>query len=100
DRPAGVAEVAPELAEDRRDGERAQRLPALGVVALDGGDEPDAGDLLEVVGRLARVRVAARETAGERPVAGGELFERFAIAIAITRDQFRLRELGHLDELH
>ena len=67
--PGGVAEVAAQLAEDRRDGVGGEREAAVGVPAVDGLDEADGGDLDQVVERLGRAAVAQREGAGERHVA-------------------------------
>src|SRR5947207_2710901 len=75
-RPAAVAEVAAQLAEDRGDGERAQRLAEGRVEAAYSGHEADASDLHEIVARLARVRIAPREPAHERHEALQELLER------------------------
>ena len=66
ERPPAVAEVTLELAEDRRDRE-AREAGALGrVEAVDRLDQAERGDLHEVVERLVRVAVAAREAARER----------------------------------
>jgi len=76
-----VAVVALQLAGDRGDGERRELAPALGVEAVDRAEQPDAGDLDEVVERLGAAVVAPREAAGERQealdefVAGGEVAE-------------------------
>jgi hypothetical protein len=66
DGPRLVAEMALELPEDRRHGVARERDAARAVEAVDGVDEPEAGDLVEVVERLVRVRVARRELAGQR----------------------------------
>jgi hypothetical protein len=76
-----VAVVALQLAGDRGDGERRELAPALGVEAVDRAEQPDAGDLDEVVERLGAAVVAPGEAAGERQealdelVAGGEVAE-------------------------
>src|SRR5262249_10244187 len=66
DHPAAVAEVAFDLAGDRRDGERGEPDLAAEIEAVDRLHEPERGDLLEVVQRLALVRVAPSERSGER----------------------------------
>ena len=71
--PGRVAEVAAQLAEDRRHRVGREREPALRVPAVDGLDEADGGDLDQVVERLARAPVAQRERAGERHVALDQL---------------------------
>ena len=75
-RPGAVAEVALDLAEDRRDGVAGERDLALEVEAVDRLDEAQRGDLQEVVERLLRALVAARELARERQEA---LDERLAV---------------------
>ena len=55
DRPALVAEVALDLADDRRRGVRRELHAALGVEPVDRLDQADGGDLDEVVERLAAV---------------------------------------------
>ena len=60
-----VAEVALELADDRRDGERGEREAAVGVEALDRLQQGERGDLLEIV-ELGLAVVAPSEVAAER----------------------------------
>ncbi len=81
DRPRAVAEVAPELAEDGRHGEGAERRAALGVEAVDRIHEADARHLLEILERLARARVPAREHEGEAHVALDEPVARLVVAL-------------------
>jgi hypothetical protein len=64
--PAVVSEVALELAGDGRHSEGGERASAAGVVALDGVQKPDRGDLGEVLAVTAAVRVAAREMVRQR----------------------------------
>ena len=78
--PDAVAEVAAQLAEDRRPGEGRERDPAVGVVALEGGHEPEAGDLEQVLAGLDSAAVAQREAAGERQEAADELLARVLVA--------------------
>ena len=68
DRPSAVAEIATHLAEDCRHGERLERSAALEVETLEGFDEPEVGDLLEVLERLGGAAVAPREVTRERRV--------------------------------
>ena len=82
--PGGVAEVAPQLAEDRRHRVGREREPALGVPAVDGLDEADGRDLDQVVERLAGAPVAQRQRAGERHVA---LDQRLAGALVAALDE-------------
>ena len=65
-RPRAVAEVALDLAQDGRHRVARERDPALEVEAVDGLDEPQAGDLEEVVEGLLGALVAARQLARER----------------------------------
>jgi hypothetical protein len=60
-RPRVVPEVALDLADDGRDGERGEARAAVDVESLHGLDETLEGDLLEVVERLA----AAEEPPGQ-----------------------------------
>ena len=60
-RPAGVTEVAFQLAENRRHGEVLEADAATRVIAIDRLHEAEAGDLLEVIQRLACTAVPARE---------------------------------------
>ena len=76
-----VAEVALELAGDRRHGERRELAAALGVEAVDRAEQRDARDLGQVVVGLGAALVAAGQAAGEREepleqfVARGEVAE-------------------------
>src|SRR4051794_20420110 len=71
-RPAAVAEVALELAQDGRDGEARERRLAARVEAVDRLQQAEARDLDEIVERLTAALVAARELAGERQEAPDE----------------------------
>src|SRR5215213_2568754 len=66
DRPGAIAEVALDLAKDRRHGERREAQLAAEVEAIDRLDEADAADLLEVIERLATVGVPTGERAHKR----------------------------------
>ena len=85
--PALVAEVALELAEDRRDRERGERGLALRVEAVDRLQQAERGDLHEVVERLAAALVAAGELAGERQEALDERVARRRIAALVVLHQ-------------
>ena len=61
--------MALELAEDGRDRVRAERHAALRIPAIGGLDEPEPRDLHEVVKRLRRVAVPAREALGKAEMA-------------------------------
>ena len=86
-RPALVAEVALELAEDRRDGERRERRLALGVEAIDRLEQPERRDLDQVVELLAAALVAPCELACERQEALHELLARGRVVLAVVADQ-------------
>ena len=87
DRPGAVAEVALDLAEDRRDRVGGERDLALGVEAVDRLDQADRRDLEEVVERLARALVAAGELARQRQEALDELLARPGVAGAVAQEQ-------------
>ena len=100
-RPAVVAVVALELAGDRRHGEGRELAAAFGVEAVDRAEQPDAGDLHEVVQRLGAAVVAPGEAAGERQeafdelVAGGGVAEaRVAAEQALDSRRAGLRGTG------
>ena len=77
DRPALVAEVALDLADDRRGGVRRELDAALGLEPVDRLDQPDRADLDQVLEGLAAVAEAAgavldqREVEVDQVVAGG-----------------------------
>ena len=79
-RPALVAEVTLELAEDGRDGEARERGLAARVEAVDRLQQAERRDLDEVVERLAAALVAARELARERQEALHERLARGGVA--------------------
>ena len=92
-RPALVAEVALDLADDvgRRVG--GELDAAAQVEAVDGLDEPDGADLDEVVEVLAARGVAARERAHQRQVHGDELLARRAVTVQVIAPKQVLVEL-------
>jgi hypothetical protein len=65
-RPRAVAQVAPDFAQDGRHGVAGERDVAVEVEAIDRLDEPQAGDLEEIVEGLPGALVAARQGARER----------------------------------
>src|SRR4029078_1584489 len=72
DGPPEVAEVALDLAEDRRDGERRERQPAVRVKALDRLQQTEGGDLLDVLA-LRTGEIATGEVTGKGKEALDEL---------------------------
>ena len=85
--PRGVAEVAADLAEDRRHRVAREREPAVRVPAVHGLDEAHRGDLNEVVERLRSAAVAQGEAASERHVALDQLFTRARVPAAVAAHQ-------------
>ena len=83
DGPRPVAEVALELAEDRRDGVAREGDVALGVEAVDRLDQAERRDLDEVLQRLLGALVATRELAGERQEALDQRLARRRIAVVL-----------------
>ena len=61
-----VAQVASELAVDRRHREREQVVTPLGIETVDGAEEGDGADLLQVLERSPRplYRCASADTSG------------------------------------
>ena len=86
-RPALVAEVALQLAQDRGRGVARELRAALGLEAVDGLDQPEARHLDQVVERLVRVGVAQRQVARERQEPLGQLLARGEVALAVVPDQ-------------
>ena len=76
DRPALVAEVPLDLADDVRRRVRRQLDAAVDVEAVDRLDEADAADLDEILELLAAIGVAAGERADERQVLLDQLLAR------------------------
>ena len=91
-RPAEVAEVALELADDRRDGKRRERQAALDVVAIDRLQQRVRRDLLEIVA-LGMTLIAAREVTRQRQEPSGQLRSDSRVAITlVAEEQLRLLE--------
>ena len=76
--------MALELAEDRRRRVARELGSAAGLEAVDRLDQPEAGDLHEVVERLVGVAVAEREVAGERDVALDQLVAGSDVTVAVV----------------
>src|SRR5262249_53999157 len=72
-RPYPVAEVPLQLAEDGRRRKGGEGRPSAGIEAVDRVDEAEAGDLKEVVKRLAGAAIAERQVLRERQVAAHQL---------------------------
>ena len=95
-RPALVAEVALDLADDVGRRVRRQLDAALEVEAVDRLDEADGADLDEVVEVLAARGVAPRQRPHQREVHGDELLARLAVAVQVVAAQQVLVELVRL----
>ena len=86
-RPALVAEVAFELAQHGGHGIAGEAAAAARVVAVHRLQEPHAGDLHEILLRLAGVFVAPRQLAGEGHEADDHVLARLEIAVAVIAQQ-------------
>ena len=86
-----VAEVALELAHDRRHGIRGEREPAVGVVAVDRLDQRERRDLDEIV-VLVAIAVAPREPLGQRQ----EPRHEFVAGVLVARAAVALEQPGVL----
>jgi hypothetical protein len=73
--------VALELAEDGGRGEGGEGGAAAGVEAVDRVDQAEAGDLEQIVERLAGTAVAQGEAFGERQVTANQLFTGGVVAV-------------------
>ena len=87
--PPAIAEVALDLAGDRRYREGRELDLAVEIEAIDGLQQPDRRDLLEVVERLALVRVAPRQAARQRKHPGDELLARLVVLLVVPPAQER-----------
>src|SRR6185436_21158479 len=87
--PAAVAEMALELAGDRRNGERREADVARDVEAIDRLQEAERRDLLEILERLALARVPSRQAPCERKHALGELRPRGGVTVLVPAAQER-----------
>ena len=86
-RPALVAEVALQLAEDGRCGVARELRAAAGFEAVDRLDQAEARDLQQVVERLVGVRVAQREIASQRQETLHQLLTRGEVAELVIANQ-------------
>ena len=89
DGPRRVAEVALELAEDRRHRERREGDVAVGVEPVDGLDQGERGHLNQVLGGLGAADVAPRQAARQRQEALDERFARGLVARMGAAEQTR-----------
>ncbi len=83
-RPAAVAEVALDLADDRRHGVRLERHPAVEVEAVDRLDQPDRADLDQVVEWFALAGIATGDRPHERHVLFDQLVARPLVAFLVV----------------
>ncbi len=81
-RPDSVAEVALELAEDRRRGKGGEGDAALGVEAIDRVEQAEVGDLEQIVEGLAGAAVAQGKPLGKGHVAPHQLLANGGIVVA------------------
>src|SRR5205085_10364438 len=94
-RPAAVAEVPLDLADDVRRRVRGQLDAAVDVEAVDRLDQADRADLDEVFELLAAVRVAAGERAHERHVLLEQLFARLQVTLLVVTAEQDLVGVAH-----
>ncbi len=85
--PAAIAEVALQLAEDRRNREGLEGDAPSRVEAVDRLHQPEAGDLLEVLDRLMRAAVAVRELVGQRQEAPNQRLSSVGITVLLPGDE-------------
>src|SRR5205823_4239726 len=97
-RPALVAEVPLDLADDVRRGVRRQLDAAVEVEAVDRLDEPDGADLDEVLELLAAIRVATRQRPHQRHVLLDQLLAGSEVALLVIAAEEHLVVL--LDRAH
>src|SRR4051812_34803992 len=94
-RPALVAEVPLDLADDVRRRVGRQLDAAVEVEAVDRLDQADGADLDEILELLAAVRVAPGERAHERHVLLDQLLARLEVALLVVAPQENLVGLVH-----
>jgi hypothetical protein len=85
--PRLVAEVALDLAEHRGHRERRERDAAVGVEAVDGLQQPEGGDLHDVLERLGLAPVAQRDLPREAHEALDELLTSTLVAVLLEPDE-------------
>jgi hypothetical protein len=102
--PRLVPEVAPDLADDRRDGVACEVDAAVHVEAIDGLDEADGPDLYEVLERLAAPCVARGERAHERHQLDERPLTSVLVTVAVKGDEegidVRIHDRAHLRVSH
>src|SRR5690606_16739955 len=76
-----ITEISLDLAGDRRHGEADEAAPVLRVVAVDGVDQAQEGDLLEVLDFDSPIGVAVGEVEGQWPIQ----LEQFAAGFVIRQ---------------
>lgn len=86
-RPAGVAEIASQLTHDRRNRKRHERGLAFGVEAIDRAQQPDGGNLHQVLHRFMRVGVATRQSSGQGHVLLDDRVTRASISVLLPAAQ-------------
>ena len=89
-RPALVAEVALDLADDVRRRVGRELDAAVDVEPVDRLDQPDRADLDEVIELLAAIGIPSRERAHERHVPLDQLFARLQVAVFVVAAQQNL----------
>src|SRR5581483_1542263 len=94
-RPALVAEVPLDLADDVRRRVRRQLDAPVEVEAVDRLDQADRADLDEILELLAAIRVPPRERANERHVLLDQLLARREVAVLVVAPQENLVVLLH-----
>src|SRR3989440_8981426 len=94
-RPASVAEVTLDLADDVRRRVGRELDAAVDVEAVDRIDQPDGPDLDEVLELLAAIAVPTRERAHQRHVLLDQLLARREVALLVVPPQQQLVALTH-----
>jgi len=89
--PAAVAEMPPDLPQDRRDGERGEAAP-LRVEPVDGVEQADRADLDEVVVGLPATPEALGEVVDERKLVLHHLLSEGGPARLVVGEPRKLRE--------
>src|SRR5579859_3034211 len=84
DRPAAVAKVALQLTENGRGRERGELVASVRVEAVDGFEQPDQRDLVEVVELLAPLGEARRQGVGQTLVGGDHVVAGAGVASLVV----------------
>jgi hypothetical protein len=85
-----VAKVAPNLADDGRDGVGGQRRAAARVVPVDGLDQADRPDLDEILELLPTANEATRERSHQRQMRFDQLPSRLEVSPLVPGGQEQL----------